>query len=61
MKYKSPKLTHPKDALFADQLDQFVLDRTNCIALSIGSDVTQVTNVTVSIGRSAMRLRERID
>ena len=53
--------TYAKDALGANQLDQLVLGAANGIALSIGLEVTQVTDVAVGVGGSTVALAEGVD
>jgi hypothetical protein len=54
-------LPYPQYALSADQLDQFVLEGTNGIALGISWNVTEIADVALAIARSPVRLPERID
>jgi len=51
----------PQYALSADQLDQFVLEGTNGIALGISWNVTEIADVALAIARSPVRLPERIE
>lgn len=39
--------TYANDALLADQLDELVLNRASRVALGVGLEVAQVTDVTV--------------
>lgn len=53
--------THANDGLRADQLDMLVLNATLGVALAIGLDVAQVTNVAGLIGGSTVGLVVRVD
>lgn len=50
-----------EDALGADQLDELVGDGTLGVALTIGLEVAQVTNVTLRVGWSAVGLAVWVD
>lgn len=50
-----------KNALRADQLDELVGDRALCVALAIGLEVAQVTNVALRVRRGAVSLAVRVD
>lgn len=54
-------MTYAKNALSTDQLDELVLHGTGGIALSIGLEVAQVTDVTLGIGGSTVGLAEGVD
>lgn len=47
--------------LRADQLDEFVGDGALCVALAVGLEVTQVTDVTGLVGWCAVVLAEWVD
>lgn len=53
--------TYAQDALGANQLDQLVLSGANGVALGIGLEVAQVTDVTLRISGSAVGLAEGVD
>lgn len=53
--------TYAKNALGTDQLDQLVGLGANGVALGIGGEVAQVTDVTLLIGGSAVGLAEGVD
>ena len=53
--------TYANDTGSSDQLDELIRDRALGVALSIGLEVAQVTNVTVAIGWRAMLLVFRVD
>lgn len=57
----TPIITYTKDALGANQLDELVLDRADGVALSIGLEVTEVTNVTVGVLGSTVALAVGVD
>lgn len=50
-----------QDALGTEQLHERVLLGANSVALSVGGEVTQVTDVTVGVFRSTVRLAVRVD
>lgn len=50
-----------EDALWADQLDQLVLDRALCVALAIGFEVSEVTDVALRILWSTVLLAVWVD
>lgn len=54
-------MTYANNAVFTDQLDLLVLNGSDRVALSIGGDVTQVTNVADLIGGSTVGLAEGVD
>lgn len=54
-------MTYAQDALSADQLDKLVLHGAGGIALGIGLEVAQVTDVTLGIGGSTVGLAEGVD
>lgn len=54
-------LTYAQNALGTNQLDKLVLHAAGGVALSIGLEVAQVTDVTVGIGRSTVGLAVRVD
>jgi hypothetical protein len=54
-------VTYAQDALGTDQLDELVLHGAGGIALGIGLEVAQVTDVTVGIGGSTVGLAEGVD
>lgn len=53
--------TYADNAVFANQFDKGILARTNGIALGVGGDVAQVSNVTLSILGSTVFLAEGVD
>lgn len=53
--------TYTQNTLSTDQLDELVLHVTGGIALSIGLEVAQVTDVTIGIGGSTVGLAEGVD
>jgi len=53
--------TYANNTLWADQLDELVLNGANTVALSIGLEVAKVTNMADLIGRSAMCLSVWVD
>ena len=55
------ELTYAQNALGTDQLDKLVLSGTNSIALSIGLEVTKVTDVTVGVSGSTVGLAVGVD
>lgn len=54
-------MTYANDAVGADQLDEAVSDGALGIALAVGLDVAQVTDVTGLIGRSTVGLAVGVD
>lgn len=54
-------MTYAQDALGTDQLDELVLHGAGGIALSVGLEVAQVTDVTVGVGGSTVGLAEGVD
>jgi len=50
-----------EDALGTDQLDELVGDGALSIALAVGLEVAEVTNVTLAVGRSTVGLAVGID
>ena len=55
------KDTYSENALGTDQLDELVRGRTNSVALGIGLEVAQVTNVALLIAGSTVGLAEGVD
>lgn len=55
------KQTYAEDALGANQLHQLVLGGADGVTLSIGLEVTEVTNVAVGISGSTVGLAEGVD
>lgn len=53
--------TYAEDALSANQLDKLVLHAAGGVTLSIGLEVAEITDVTVSIGGSTVGLAVRVD
>ena len=53
--------TYAKNRVLADQLDLRVGDGTLRVALTIGLDVSEVTNVTVIITGATVTLAEGVD
>jgi hypothetical protein len=53
--------TYADNALWADQLDEIVSDGALCVALGIGKEVAQVTNVTLGGIWGAVVLGEWVD
>lgn len=49
------------DALWTDQLDVLVSDGALAVALAVGLEVAEVTNVTLSVGGSAMLFAVWVD
>lgn len=60
-KQKSKSITYADNTLWTDQLDELVLNGANTVALSIGLEVAQVTNMADLIGRSSMCLSVWVD
>lgn len=58
---KSQVVTYANDALLANKLDQAILDGSLAIALTIGLEVAEVTDMTLAIGWGTVRLAERVD
>lgn len=58
---KKVKGTYSENALNTDQLDQLVRGRTNSVALGIGLEVAQVTNVALFVAGSTVGLAVRVD
>lgn len=54
-------MTYANNAVFTDQLDKLVLGEPDRVALSVGGDVAQVTNVADLIGRSTVGLTKGVD
>lgn len=54
-------MTYANDGFGTNQLDMLVLNAALGVALSIGLDVAQVTNVAGGIGRSTVGLVVRVD
>lgn len=52
---------YTENALSTNQLDELVLDGADSIALSIGLEVTQVTDVTFLVGGGTVGLSEGVD
>jgi hypothetical protein len=52
---------YSENALGSDQLNERVLNRAVRIAIGIGLDVSEVTNVTVAVARGAVVLPMRVD
>lgn len=50
-----------KDALWADQLDVLVGDGSLAITLAVGLEVSEVTDVTLSVGWCAVGLAVWVD
>lgn len=60
----SPSMNHnrtPKHALRADQLDQLVTDRALRIALAVGLEVPEVSDVALAVGGRAVGLVVGVD
>jgi hypothetical protein len=53
--------TYANDTLWADQLDELVLDGALGVTLAVGLEVTQVTDVTLLIGWSTVGLGVWVD
>jgi len=49
------------DALRSNELDKLVCDRSYSVALSVGLDVSQVTDVTLLISRGTVGLGEWVE
>jgi len=58
---KEKEETYADDALGADQLDQLVCVASLSIALGVGLEVTQVTNVALLVGWGTVCLVVRVD
>ena len=54
-------MTYPEYALLSNQLDETVLNGANGIALTIGGDVAEITDMTLIIGGGTMSLGEGVD
>lgn len=53
--------TYAEDTLLSDQLHQLILNGANSVALPVGADVAQVTDVAGVIGGSTVGLAEGVD
>lgn len=53
--------TYADDAVLADELDQLVGDGALCVALAVGLEVAQVTNVAVLVLGGAVLLAVGVD
>lgn len=53
--------TYADNALWADQLDELVLDGALGVTLTIGLEVTEITNVTLLVGWGAVSLGVWVD
>ena len=53
--------TYAEDALLANQLDEGITDAALAIALSIGLEVAEITNVALVVCWGSMSLAERVD
>jgi hypothetical protein len=54
-------ITYAQDGLSANQLDKVVLLGAGSVALSIGLEVAEVTDVTNLVGGSTVGLAEGVD
>jgi len=50
-----------ENAVWTDQLDELVSDGALSVALTVGLEVAQVTNVTLGVGWSAVLLAVWVD
>jgi hypothetical protein len=53
--------TYAKNGLGTNKLDELVLGRADSVALSIGLEVAQVTNMANLVGGSTVGLTEGVD
>jgi hypothetical protein len=55
------RVTYAQHALSADQFDELVLNGTDSIALGIGLDVAQVTDMAHGVSRGTVGLSVGVD
>lgn len=53
--------TYADDAIWADELDQLVGGGAGGVSLGIGAEVSEVTNVTLLVGRGTVVLATGVD